>query len=86
MDKTELNLGEPHPAVSSAIHYVFQRINNPILLEALASCAIENNRMAEICLGTIKRIKNNQPVSDRYLLGLAWFLKRNEELENAKEN
>jgi len=86
MDRTELNIGEQHPAALSAFHYVFQRIHDPILLEALASCAIESNRMAEICLGTINRIKNKQPVSDRYLLGLAWFLKENEELKNAKEN
>ena len=75
MDRTELNPTEAHPAAISAIVYVLQRINDPLLLESLASCAIEGNRMAEICLGTINRIKNKQPVSDRYLLGLAWFLR-----------
>ncbi len=79
MDRTELSPGEAHPAALSAIVYVLQRINDPLLLEALASCAIESNRMAEICMGTINRIKNKQPVSDRYLLGLAWFLKEMEE-------
>lgn len=79
MDRTELNPGEAHPAALSAIVYVLQRINDPLLLEAFASCAIESNRIAEICLGTINRIKNKQPVSDRYLLGLAWFLKKMEE-------
>ena len=85
MDRTELNIGEPHPAVSSAIQYVLQRINDPILLEALASCAIESNRTAEVCLGTINRIKNKQPVSDRYLLGLAWFLKEMEDLKKKED-
>jgi hypothetical protein len=75
MDRTELNPGESHPAALSAIIYVLQRIDDPTLLESLASCAIESNRLAEVCLGTINRIKNKQPVSDRYLLGLAWFLK-----------
>ncbi len=86
MDRTELNVGERHPSTSSAIQYVFEKIHDPLLLEALASCAIENNRIAEVCLGTINRIKNKQPISDRYLLGLAWFLKENEDLKNAKEN
>ena len=75
----ELNIGEPHPASLSASKYVLQRIHNPQLLEALASCAIEGNRMSEICLGTINRIKEAKPVSDRYLLGLAWFLKEMED-------
>lgn len=79
MDRTELNSNEPHPAVNSTINYISQKINDPVLLESLASCAIESNRLAEVCLGTINRIKNKQPVSDRYLLGLAWFLKRIEE-------
>ena len=81
MDRDELNLGEPHPAAKSALQYVLQRIQDPLLIEAIASCAIESNRMAEICLGTINRIKEAKPVSDRYLLGLAWFLK---ELEDHK--
>jgi hypothetical protein len=78
-DRTELNPKEAHPAALSAIVYVLRKINDPSLLESLASCAIESNRMAEICLGTINRIKHKQPVSDRYLLGLAWFLKEMEE-------
>ena len=81
MDRTELKPGEPHPAAQSAIRYVLSKIT-PMLIESLASCAIENNRMAEICLGTINRIKENKPVSDRYVLGLAWFLKEMEELKN----
>ena len=75
MDRTELKPNEPHPAVNSALIYISQKLNDPLLLESLASCAIESNRLAEICLGTINRIKNKQPISDRYLLGLAWFLK-----------
>ncbi len=76
-----LEFGETHPSATSALVYVLQRIVDPLLLEALASCAIERNRMAEICLGTINRIKNHQPISDRYVLGLAWFLKELEEKE-----
>ena len=79
MMNDELEPREPHPASLSASKYVIQRIQDPSLLEALASCAIESNRMAEICLGTINRIKEAKPVSDRYLLGLAWFLKEMED-------
>ena len=50
------------------IHDVF------ILKEAMASCALSGNRTAEICLGTLNRLLNNEPVSDRYLMGLALFL------------
>jgi hypothetical protein len=40
--------------------------------EAFASCAIEGNRLAEVCSETLNRLLNSQPVSDRYILGLAF--------------
>ena len=74
-----LRNGEPHPAAYSAMGYVKGCIATPertaILLESLASCAIEGNRMAEICNETLRRVLRGEPVSDRYLLGLAWFIK-----------
>jgi len=72
-----LERGEVHPMAHEAkrlidgyllIHGVF------ILKEALASCALSGNRTAEICLGTLNRLLNKEPVSDRYLMGLALFL------------
>lgn len=77
--------GEYHPAADSAMHYVKDFILNDVrgifrLKEALASCAIEGNRLGEICGETLQRILDGKPVSDRYLLGLAWFLKMKEEL------
>jgi len=42
--------------------------------EALASTALSGNRLAEICMGTIDRLAKGEPVSDRYLLGLAWTI------------
>lgn len=71
----ELKENEAHPIVSNATRYIFTKINDPLLLESLASCAIESNRLAEVCLETIKRIKSKEPIGERYLLGLAWFLK-----------
>lgn len=79
-ERGTLGVNEQHPSFASAAGYVLKKINDPALLEALASTAIESNRMSEVCLGTIQRIKNKQPVSDRYILGLAWFMKELEEL------
>jgi hypothetical protein len=65
---------EPHPAAEIAREYLVKHLkDDAVLREALASCAIEGNRMAEVCLGTLKRISALEPVSDRYLMGLAWF-------------
>jgi hypothetical protein len=45
------------------------------LQESLASCALEGNRLAEICGETLRRLLAHEPVSDRYLLGLAWYVR-----------
>jgi len=83
MNKEDLLPGEPHLAALSAIKYVKIRLlSESFIKEALYSCAIENNRLAEVCIETIRRIENSEPVSDRYLLGLAWFLKEMEENKN----
>ena len=73
--------GEPHPASTSALAYIAGLGWNKraMYLEALSSCAIEGNRTAEVCAATLRRLERNEPVSDRYLLGLAWELKRMEE-------
>ena len=41
---------------------------------ALSIAAQTGNRQAQICMGTIRRLTSSQPVSDRYLLGLAWTI------------
>ena len=46
-----------------------------ILQESLASTAIEGNDLSKEILGTLDRIKNKEPIGDRYLLQLAWFLR-----------
>ena len=73
-NRDELEQGEPHPASDMAMAYVTNNLNRTTT-EALASCAIEGNRLSEICMGTINRLKKGEPVSDRYLLGLAFALK-----------
>lgn len=77
MAKYELFPGEPHPAALAAMAYL-QKIPLHELFtwtEAFASLAIENNRLAEICLSTLDRLLIGKPVSDRYLLGLAWTIR-----------
>jgi len=78
MKEMTLEIGEPHPMAHNALLYI--KVNMSLLdVEALASTALAGNRTAEICLSTYNRLLANKSVSDRYVLGLAWFLK---ELKN----
>ena len=72
-----LKEGEPHPAASSALNFVWSLGIKELVKyqEAFSSTAIEGNRLAEICSETLARILEGKKVSDRYLLGLAWILK-----------
>lgn len=45
--------------------------------EAIASSALAGNRLSKILMSTVNRLDKGEPVSDRYLLGLCWFLIRN---------
>lgn len=84
MEKGCLALGEYHPAADSAMNFVRQFLMNEryFLIKASISCtALAGGRLSEICLETIERIERGDPVSDRYLLGLAWFLKEIMECE-----
>ncbi len=73
-------IGEIHPAAHSAMAYVKIYLsanaeNSFLMQEAMASCAIEGNRLAGICGETLRRVMAGEAVSDRYILGLAWYLK-----------
>lgn len=72
--------GEAHPAAYSALKYLetFGLEKLYEWREAFASCAIEGNRLAEVCSETLNRLLAKQPVSDRYLLGLAWAVAHRE--------
>lgn len=72
-----LKVGEFHPGANIAHQFLQEYMNEHspfLLIESLASCAIEGNRMAEVCSETLRRYLNNEPVSDRYLMGLAWMV------------
>jgi hypothetical protein len=82
---------EYHPAADSAMIWIKWFIAaDPLrwlqIKEALASTALSGNRMSEICLSTIERLASGAPVSDRYLLGLCWFLRDNFERDEHEQN
>lgn len=82
MAKGELELSEPHPASIDALHWL-RTVPLPELWkwqETFASEAIEGNRLAEVCGETLERLLDKRPVSDRYLLGLAWVIHREQTL------
>ena len=80
-----LEIGEVHPSAHNAFEFIKEYLleNKDLftLKESLASCAISGNRLAEVCGETLNRIYEGKPVSDRYVLGLAWFLKEMSEAE-----
>lgn len=69
----ELDPGEPHPAAFAAQKWLADRPRAvSIYYEALCSTAISGNRSAEIQAETLRRLLAGEPVSDRYLLGVAF--------------
>lgn len=79
-DDTQLGVNEPHPSAHPAYLWFHQSVvDDPIryiqLKESIASTALSGNRLSQVCLGTMNRLEAGQPVSDRYLLGLVWFMR-----------
>jgi hypothetical protein len=83
-----LRIGEPHPASGDALRYVVELgfMRQTMLMESFASCAIEGNRFAEVCGETLRRVMHCEPVSDRYILGLAWAIRGMDSLENVESS
>ena len=73
----ELSPNEPHPAAYEAKAWIARQPPEELYKwrEVFASCAIEGNRLGDVCAETLNRLLNSQPVSDRYLLGLAWTMR-----------
>ncbi len=80
MAEVSLEEGEPHPMAFDARDWVAKKLAEPKVLflvqESLASSALADNRAATIMGSTLERLIKSEPVSDRYVLGLAWFLKK----------
>lgn len=77
LGRGELAPTEPHPAAYAAREWIAKQPPENLFrwLESFSSCAIEGNRLAEVCAETLNRLMHSQPVSDRYVLGLAWTLR-----------
>jgi hypothetical protein len=77
MDRGNLDPTEPHPAAQNALDYIKTIKYTDLMMwqESFASCAIEGNRLAEICSETMHRLLTGQTISDRYLLGLSWTIR-----------
>lgn len=82
----ELKPGETHPAAYLANEWLQQQTLAELMQwqEAFASSAIEGNRSAEVFSETLDRFLNGKPLSDRYLLGLAWALRYGQEGKDEK--
>ena len=76
-DRGTLAPTEPHPSAEDAYRFVAQYPLEDLMLwrGSFASCAIEGNRLAEVCHETLRRVMDREPVSDRYILGLAWAMR-----------
>ncbi len=76
-DRGTLDVAEPHPSAFSAREWI-SKLDYLVLMrwqESFASCAISGkNRLAEVCSETLSRLMEGKPVSDRYVLGLAWAM------------
>lgn len=72
----DLKLGEPHPSAQGALRYVLNLGLEKLMMYqgAFSTCAIESNRLGEVCSETLRRVMNKEPVSDRYIMGLALAL------------
>ncbi len=70
-----LALGEFHPGAHFAFAYI-RTLGEKLFLyrESFASCGLAGDRLSEICGETLRRVLNHEPVSDRYVMGLAWTL------------
>lgn len=80
MEEYTLKEKEYHPSADSAMewfrNYQINHLKDWLMLkEAIFSTALSGNRLSEILSSTINRLENHQPVSDRYLLGLVWFIR-----------
>lgn len=80
-DESELLPTEHHMAADHAMawfkEWQLSHLDEYAMLrEAVASTAmVRSNRLAQILHGTLERLATSQPVSDRYLLGLCWYIK-----------
>lgn len=80
-ETNDLKPGENHPGAHSALRYLRSLGFAKLMLyqESFASCAIEGNRLAELCSETMSRLLKHEPIGERYLMGLAWSIRNMED-------
>lgn len=74
-DPATLKSGEVHPITDRAYAYVLQNLSESVIAELKKGSEMGNNRLCEVCYGTVLRLREGLPVSDRYLIGLAWLMR-----------
>lgn len=86
-DRGTLGVAEPHPEAVNALKYIMDLgfIKLSTYLEAFSSCAIEGNRLGEVCSETLSRLLNGKSVSDRYVLGLGWAIRNMEDKDGGSK-
>ena len=73
-----LELTEPHPCSRIALEWIRAQPSFELLKwrGAFSSCALSDNRLAEVCGETLRRLMEGEPVSDRYIMGLYIAMKQ----------
>lgn len=81
-ERGTLKLGEPHPVVYDAMAWLNKKAKDLSFIilwqESFSSCALAGNRLAEICSKTLSRVLDKKSVSDKYLLGLVYYMRSQE--------
>ena len=76
MERGTLAPNEAHPAAIKAMDWIRAMPVDELMTwqDSFASSALAGNRLGDVCGETLHRLLSGQPVSDRYLLGLAWAM------------
>ena len=76
----DINVKKPHPMVYDAKAYLLELKHKlPVYAEVLSLCSSNGNELARVCSETMESFLTGKPVADRYLLGLAWYIRNSEE-------
>lgn len=86
MNPQTLEKGEQHPASLEAMQYIFNYSQEDLIRyhSMFKEMAESGNRLGQICAETLRRIFNEEVITDKYVLGLAWAI-RSIEMERNKD-
>ena len=68
---------EPHPAAYLALKWLRSLGDERLfrIQQVIQANLVVGNKTSEVCAETMRRLMAGEPVSDRYLLGLAWMVR-----------